>query len=237
MMTVSTPPSHIKPIWQLFPNAQQLAQQAAKDILQAAEKAIAKHGAFHIVLAGGTTPKAIYKLLSQASSDWQHWHIYLGDERCLPIEHPERNSVMIQRCLLHAAPILAKNIHFIPAEQGPIAAAAAYQETIKPVTRFDMVLLGMGEDGHTASLFPGNVHNRTQLVHPVLNSPKPPAERVSLSSGCLSNNEQILILITGRSKHLRILDWISGINMPVTAITSCHQASVYCDKAAWAGNT
>ncbi|PID45014.1 MAG: 6-phosphogluconolactonase [Proteobacteria bacterium] len=233
---MSSSTSTIKPSWRLFKNATLLAEQATQDILSAADTAIRERGAFHIVLAGGTTPKAIYRLLAKSTSDWQHWHIYLGDERCLPADNAERNSVMASECLLNAVPIPAQNIHFIASEHGPEIAAQAYDKVLRQVAKFDMVLLGMGEDGHTASLFPGHIHPKGPLALPVLNAPKPPAERVSLSSECLSNNEQILILVTGRAKHNRVLDWISGIDMPVTAITSTHQAQVYCDKEAWVGD-
>jgi len=227
----------IKPRWQLFKAADQLAEQATQDILLAAKNAIAENGAFHIVLAGGTTPKVIYKLLAEAGSDWQHWHIYLGDERCLPSDDPERNSVMATTCLLEHVSIPQEQVHFMPTELGSEAAAASYRKTLEGVSSFDMVLLGMGEDGHTASLFPGHIHDLSDTVHAVSNSPKPPVDRVSLSSESLSNNAGILILITGQSKHDRVIDWISGINMPITSITSNKSASVYCDMAAWAGDT
>lgn len=233
MPSINTP--FLKPQWQLFGSATRLAHQATQDILDAAKTAIAEHGSFHIVLAGGTTPKAIYRLLSESSSDWQHWHIYLGDERCLPIDDAERNSVMVTECLLQAVSIPDAQVHFIPSELGSFKAAEAYQKTLSDVAQFDMVLLGMGEDGHTASLFPDHQHADDLLVLPVLNAPKPPAERVSLSSAYLSNNSQLLILITGQSKHARVVDWISGVAMPVKTITSNQQATVYCDHAAWIG--
>jgi 6-phosphogluconolactonase len=235
-MTEQTTPAAHTPDWQLFSDAEQLARQATDDILKAADEAIKARGAFHIVLAGGTTPKVIYRLLAKSHSDWQHWHLYLGDERCLPVDDAERNSVMIEECLLSSVAIPAAQVHFMPSELGPQAAAAQYQNTISQVDCFDMVLLGMGEDGHTASLFPGHIHDEQQLVHPVLNAPKPPPERVSLSSACLSNNVQLLILITGQSKHPRVIDWISGKPMPVSAISSKQQAAVYCDHAAWLGS-
>lgn len=235
-MIIQTPPSTIKPTWQLFDTAITLAEQATQDILNAAKESIQRRGAFHIVLAGGTTPKVIYRLLANAQSDWQHWHIYLGDERCLPVDDSERNSVMAEECLLSKVPIPEQHIHFIPSELGPHEAARNYNETLQQVDQFDMVLLGMGEDGHTASLFPGHLHPDNLLALPVLNAPKPPAERVSLSSACLSNNVHILILITGKSKHSRVLDWISGVEMPITMVTTNNQAKVYCDREAWAGS-
>jgi len=223
------------PTWHLFADANLLARQATSDILKTAAESIKSKGSFHIVLAGGTTPKHIYKQLAQSDADWQHWHIYLGDERCLRTDDPERNSVMAKQCLVQDVSIPESQIHFMPSELGPEAAAQAYQETLSHLESFDMVLLGMGEDGHTASLFPGHVHNTEQLVHPVFNAPKAPSERVSLSSACLSNNANLLIFITGQSKHERVIDWISGVSMPVTTVKSNQNAAVYCDHAAWIG--
>ena len=227
--------TQINPRWNLFANSELLSAQATQDILDAARCAIQEKGAFHIVLAGGTTPKYVYQQLALAKSDWQHWHIYIGDERCLSVDNTDRNSVMAAEYLLDRVTIPKSQIHFIPAELGPVKAAAAYQETLSTVEEFDMVLLGIGEDGHTASLFPNHNNEPSQTVHPVFNSPKPPAERVSLSSATLSNNAHLLIFITGQSKHDRIIDWISGVSMPITSIKSNKRAVVYCDHAAWLG--
>lgn len=224
------------PTWQLFPDANILAKQATQDILDAAVASINKKGSFHIVLAGGTTPKHVYQQLAKSESAWEHWHIYIGDERCLPTDDPERNSVMAQECFLKEVSIPESQVHLMPSELGSQEAAKAYSNILSNVVCFDMVLLGMGEDGHTASLFPGHIHDLGQTVHAVSNAPKPPAERVSLSSACLSNNDFLLIFITGQSKHERVIDWISGVSMPVNSIKSKQRAFVYCDHAAWIGN-
>ena len=229
-------PSPVRPRWHLFKDGDVLAEQATHDILNAASAAIARSGQFHIVLAGGTTPKQVYAQLAQVNSDWSKWHVYLGDERCLPADDPERNSVMAQEHLLQHVPILESNTHFMQTELGAKEAAERYQGIVDGVDSFDMVLLGMGEDGHTASLFPGHNNHPAERVHAVANSPKPPSDRVSLSSACLSNNVHLLIFITGKSKHERIVDWISGVNMPVTSISSNQSAAVYCDHAAWLGD-
>lgn len=231
------PTNRVSPTWKLFSDSTQLANTATQVILDAAATSIKDTGSFHIVLAGGTTPKHIYQQLADSQSEWSNWHIYIGDERCLPADDPERNSVMVTTCLLDKVDIPTANIHFIPAELGSVEAATAYQQTLSNVAEFDMVLLGMGEDGHTASLFPGHHHDLTQSVHPVSNAPKAPPERVSLSSACLSNNANLMIFITGSGKHPRVIDWISGVSMPVKSISSNKQAAVYCDHAAWLGET
>ena len=206
---------------------------AAQDIIvNAAQQAIHARGIFKIVLAGGTTPERVYELLANLPCHWEQWRIYLGDERCLPVEHPERNSQMIQRTLLNKVDFPQGNIHFIPAELGAREAAAEYQQIVHPALPFDLVLLGMGEDGHTASLFPNHQHNQTEWVHAVFNAPKPPAERVSMSSASLSQNRTLLRLITGGNKYRAVKDWQSGKKLPITKITTLGNEITLLDQAA-----
>ena len=120
----------------------------------------------------------------------------------------------------------------MPAELGPEKAAEAYRTTIELAGRFDMVLLGMGEDGHTASLFPGHVHSNDETVHAVFNSPKPPPERVSLSAKTLSNSLQVLFLVTGAGKQEAVKLWRQGEVLPVALIRPDAGVDVYIDEAA-----
>ncbi len=171
-----------------------VAERAAELILAAATTAIAERGAFKLVLAGGSTPAACYRWLSKARADWDRWHIYFGDERCLDPQDSERNSVMAATHLTDRVSIPARQVHEIAAEQGPEAAARDYQALVRDALPFDIVLLGMGEDGHTASLFPGHQHPADALVVPVLGAPKPPPERVSLGPAALLSHRQLLVL-------------------------------------------
>jgi 6-phosphogluconolactonase len=184
--------------WTVLDNPEEVARVACLRILAAAERAIDKRGSFHIVLAGGTTPEKTYELLSLESSDWQHWHIWFGDERCLPQNHPDRNSLMVEQALTSKVPIPAEQIHIIPAEQGPEAAAEYYAKLLEGIGLFDMVLLGMGEDGHTASLFPNNLDASDKTVLPIFDAPKPPAERVSLSAEKLSQCAYLMFIAIRR---------------------------------------
>lgn len=221
-----------KPKWIVKKTAEEVAVYACDTIIKNAQQAIHKKGSFKIVLAGGTTPEHIYALLAKASSNWKCWHIYLGDERCLPIDDSERNSVMLQRVLLDKVEIPKQNIYLIPAELGAKQAAEIYSQIIEGALPFDMVLLGMGEDGHTASLFPEQEHNVEELVHPVFEAPKPPAERVSLSVQALSQNKDLLIIVTGTAKHTSISKWKNGENLPVTLIKSQGQTNILLDNPA-----
>lgn len=190
-------------------------------IARAAEQAMLASGAFHLVLAGGNTPRALYERLRTLKTNWAAWHLYFGDERCLPATDPERNSRMVQDALLAYIPIPPAQVHVIPAEIGAVAAAKVYSELLGHVDEFDLVLLGLGEDGHTASLFPGNDWGRdadAPRALPVFDAPKAPAERVSLSAWRLGQAKEVLFLVTGDSKHEAVMNWRAGANIPAHAI-------------------
>jgi len=218
--------------WQILVDADAVAAQAAELILQAAASAIEARGDFRLVLAGGRTPEHVYRQLADAQADWKHWQLYYGDERCLPAGHDDRNSRMVDRAWLTTGQVPAGNIHPIPAELGAVAAAHHYAGEIRQVRPFDMVLLGMGEDGHTASLFPGHVNPPGALVHAVHDAPKPPPERVSLSAASLSDSRDVLVLVTGSSKREAVRNWQRGADLPITRISAQRRMTVLLDAAA-----
>jgi len=128
-------------------------------------------------------------------------------------------------------PIPKTQLFDIPAELGPEQGASLYADIINNTLPFDLVLLGMGEDGHTASLFPGHSHNPDNLTHAVHNSPKPPPERVSLSAKSLSASNQVVFLITGANKRDAVARWRVGADLPVASIHA-PQTTVFIDRAA-----
>ena len=219
--------------WHALETADQVAQAAYQQILISAELAIAEHGTFKLVLAGGSTPEKVYRLLAQADADWAKWYIYYGDERCLPLDHADRNSLMATQAFLEKVAIPNAQIFTIPAELGPEQSAKKYQQVVASALPFDMVLLGMGEDGHTASLFPGHQHQEDELAHAVYNSPKPPPERVSISAKALSNTQQLIFLITGTNKQEAVKNWRSGQDLPVATINPKNPVDIYIDKDAY----
>ena len=207
--------------WHAVPGEPGLRQAAVETILSAAARAIRERGRFHLVLAGGNTPRGIYHALRAARADWSAWHIYFGDERCLPPDDSARNSRMAAQAWLDAVPIPAHQVHVIPAELGALQAARSYSETLRTVGEFDLVLLGLGEDGHTASLFPG--HDRgTERGAPdalaVLDAPKPPPQRVTLSAARLGRARQVIFLVAGVSKHCAVSEWRAGKDIPARSI-------------------
>jgi 6-phosphogluconolactonase len=214
--------------WHTFQSQEEINQTALKRILAAAETAIAKHGSFLVVLAGGSTPKAVYQLLAKADADWAKWHVYHNDDRCLPVDHVERNSKMARDAWLSHVAIPENQIHDIPAELGNVEGAKAYAQTLSGVRTFDLVILGLGEDGHTASLFPGHVVNNTADAVPVYNSPKPPADRITISQDRLNNADEVMFLVTGAGKQEAVDNWRNGVKIPATLVTGKNGADVYC---------
>ena len=220
------------PDWQYFPDAAAVAAAATALILSAADAAISARGEFRLVLAGGTTPDRVYRQLAASLADWSRWQIYFGDERCLPAADPGRNSSMAAAAWLDHARVPQQNVHTIPAELGAKAAAQCYAPLVAGARPFDMVLLGMGEDGHTASLFPGDVHPAGEQVHAISGAPKPPPERVSLSRDALSDSRDVLILVTGKGKREAVQRWRAGEDLPIAHITARDHLRVLIDREA-----
>jgi len=211
-------------------NLDDLSLAVTQRIAAAAAQAIAARGVFHLVLAGGETPRRCYEKLRSLAIDWAHVQLYIGDERCLPKGDAQRNDTMIRATLLEHISIPQDNLHFILSELGAPAAAAAYTAMLEKIAALDMVLLGMGEDGHTASLFPGNpATESTALVVPVFNSPKPPPERVSLGMDTLSKARQKLFLVAGAGKRNALEQMSRGVLLPAARVAD---AEWHIDRAA-----
>lgn len=207
--------------WHEFTGQSSFEQAAIGFILGSAERAIAAQGAFRIVLAGGHTPRNIYRTLRSAVTKWSAWHVYFGDERCLPPDSPERNSSSAGAAWLDHVDIPSRQIHIIPAELGAESAAAVYALELEDVDNFDLVLLGLGEDGHTASLFPGGAWERAQLLPAVIavhDASKPPPQRVTLSPERLSHAARVMYLVSGNEKRQAVINWRAGAAIPASRI-------------------
>lgn len=194
------------------PDAATLAAHVAEWLTAQAE---ASTGPFSISLSGGSTPKALYSLLATepyaSRMPWSRVHLFFGDERFVPHTHADSNYRMVKEALLNHVPIPASNVHAIPADATPQDAAARYAETLqqfygaseltpsKPL--FNVTLLGLGEDGHTASLFPHTdaLNEHTAWVAPVIGAK--PEPRLTLTYSVLESSETVAFLIAGTSKH------------------------------------
>lgn len=162
----------------------------------------------HIAVAGGGSPKRAYELLAHMQGTWKHVHLWLGDERCVPADHEDANQRMVGESLLdRLRSAEGPHLHPVRGELGPEDAAWLYGVELsramgeRPV--FDLVLLGLGEDGHTASLFPGHAET-TATAAPVIGvrgAPKPPPERITLTLPVLARARYTLLLVTGEGKR------------------------------------
>jgi 6-phosphogluconolactonase len=197
------------------------ARDAARHILDAGRESIDSRGLFRLGLAGGNTPRAIYAAMAELGADfpWSKVQITFGDERCVPPDHADSNFRMANESLLTHAPIPEGNIFRMRGEIDPAAAADEYEAKLAAVaTRFgeeryahDVLLLGLGPDGHTASLFPGSpaCDEAQRNVIPA-RGPKPPPQRISLTFPCINASRQICFLVNEAAKQSVIDEVQSG---------------------------
>ena len=181
-------------IFTVLESAEDVAAAAATDIAEAL-----REGARSLVLAGGTTPQRCYELLAQMEVEWGRVTILFGDERCVHPDHPDSNYRMARETLLDR--VSPATVHRMPAELGPDEGAGLYAHIVASVAPLDVVTLGVGEDGHTASLFPGHAALKASaLVVGIRDSPKPPPQRVTLTLPALQRARRVIILATGAGK-------------------------------------
>ncbi len=200
-----------------FENPAALFDGAAKFILQLAQQAGPK---FSISLAGGTTPRALYERMAapdmRGSFPWEKMHFFFGDERCVPHEDPRSNYRMARESMLGPAAVPAGNVH--PVNTSTASAAASAQDYAgdlekffgKDLPRFDLILLGLGEDGHTASLFPGDpalLENKKWTAPAKVETPEP---RVTLTYPVINNADNVMFLVSGESKKKILSEVLPG---------------------------
>ena len=195
---------------QVFSNSQALAEAAADTIADQARRSIKARGQFYLVLAGGSTPEPTYRLLGKppyrSQIDWSRVHVFWGDERCVPLEDEKSNYRMAWEALLAHVPIPATQIHRIPGELPAGDAAAVYQAALRailgPNPRLDLILLGMGADGHTASLFPNSpaLEVEDELAVAVHAPDQEVPWRVTLTLPVLNRARTVLFLVSGEEK-------------------------------------
>jgi 6-phosphogluconolactonase len=196
----------------IYDDKHTISQHAAEYIMRIARESIDLHGRFTFALTGGTTPGEVYSLLGsepiRSQIDWQRVHIFWGDERCVPHNNPESNFYLAQEVLLHNVAIPKSQIHPVPADQiDRDAASQKYAVEMQHVfgtngiPSFDLIHLGMGPEGHTASLFPHqtSLHEMHRLVIPVT-VPKPPPDRLTFTPPLLNAAKNVLFLVAGSEK-------------------------------------
>jgi 6-phosphogluconolactonase len=195
----------------VVPTPSELARPAAEWLELEISKAVARRGACALCLAGGRTPEPVYRELASASSiDWTRVDVFFGDERAVPPDHPDSNYLMVNRVLLSRVPVPAGQVHRMEAERSDREAAAREYEGLLP-PQLDILVLGMGPDGHTASLFPGSaaLDERQRLVLPVIGA-KPPPQRLTITPPVIEAARRVAVIATGGDKSAMVARAIEG---------------------------
>jgi 6-phosphogluconolactonase len=213
-------------------DGQAVAQAAADEFVRLAREALQRKGNFTVALSGGSTPKTLYSLLADRTQKsigpeipWSQIHLFFGDERHVPPDHTDSNYRMANEAMISKVPVPAANVHRIHTENKDAAAAAAeYDRTLVQVfnlsanglPRFDLILLGMGPDGHTASLFPGTSGVQELSKRVIANwVPKFNSFRVTLTRPVLNNAAEVMLLISGADKAPALSE-VMGSGDPIT---------------------
>jgi len=225
----------------VLPDAEAVARHAAGTLARRIDDAREAGHEIHIALAGGTTPRRAYELLSETAKSWSHVHLWLGDERCVPGDDPESNARMVLTSLAADARSAGPPfLHHLRRPQVPEDAAWLYGLEIReriPGLVLDMVLLGMGPDGHTASLFPGHpaLAAAEAPCVAVRDAPKPPPERVTLTLPVLRRARHTLLLVTGADKREALARALDGDGSLPVALLGEGLDEIACDEAAASG--
>lgn len=193
----------------VYSDEQELSTAAAELIVDLSRKSIEKKGRFVIALSGGKTPSSLYNLLAHLpyskELQWKNIFVFWSDERCVPADDEQNNSHLARKMLLDHVPIPAENIFPVQVQMPAAKAAIQYEQMLKAffkehIPTFDLVLLGMGEDGHTASLFPGSPISQSAELVKAVSKPGEKIERITFTPALIKNAKHILILVTGKNK-------------------------------------
>jgi len=232
----------------LFPDLEALSRAATQRVVSHIGRVLTERETYTLALAGGSTPQRLYELLAgvySGSLPWERVHLFCGDERCVPHDDPASNYRLARRTLIDSIDIPSDNVHPVPETGSPQERAHAYADTLQayfdsPNATFDAALLGLGGDGHTASIFPPVETNDEDDESPdwvqVTQAP-PDADvrtRITCSLPVLSGSSQALFLVAGSHKQeavKRVLD-DEDPSLPATHVRPRHQCSWFIDRAA-----
>jgi 6-phosphogluconolactonase len=211
-----------EPSIQVVADADAMAAAAAERIIQLADGAIAARQVFSIALSGGNTPKTLFELLASPAYvqrvNWQSWEIYFSDERCVPPDDPQSNYRMARQAMLDRVPISPTNVHRMTGEIQPQQAATQYGQLLKDKFGeggLDVILLGMGDDGHTASLFPGTAALNDTHHRCVANFvPQLKTWRLTMTAPFINRAAEVMILVAGAAKAQRLVEVLKGPRDP-----------------------
>jgi 6-phosphogluconolactonase len=210
---------------QVFDDAEAVARAAAELFARLSRESVEERGAFSVALSGGTTPRRVYELLAgeefRDAVPWSKVHVFFGDERTVPADHAESNYRMASEALLSRVAIPTENVHRIEGLGDAAANASNYESVMRRFfgdsewPRFDLVFLGMGDDGHTASLFPGTTALEESRAWVAANwVEKFGAWRITLTTPAVNAARRVVFLVTGASKSERLREVLNGARDP-----------------------
>jgi 6-phosphogluconolactonase len=231
----------VTPLLEVLADPAALAERVAAWLL---DRVLPTSGAVSLALSGGSTPRRLYRRLAglpwRDRMPWQRVHLFWGDERLVPPGHPDNNQRMVREAMILHVPIPAENLHPVRTEGSPEAAARHYEAELRTFALrrpgeplFDVQLLGLGVDGHTASLFPGHpaLAERRTWVAPVIG--ETPQARVTLTLPALDNSRDVAFLVTGLEKRAILRRLLSGdAALPAAAVAPRRSITVFADRAA-----
>jgi 6-phosphogluconolactonase len=208
----------------IFHDLEGISRAAAELFADAAEQAISSRGRFSVALSGGNTPRRLHEILSaepyHSQIQWQAVHVFWGDERCVPLDDPRSNFRMARETLFDHVSIPAENIHAVQGDLPPVEAAAQYETELRNFFRdeppiFDLILLGMGDNAHTASLFPHTpVLNETERWVSEVYVAELNMFRVTLTAPLINQAGQVIFLVSGADKALALQNVLEGAYHP-----------------------
>jgi len=230
------------PVLLSFPSVDQLMGGLAEFVLKAQDESIEKKGKFSLAISGGSLPKQLAKLIGNPKAKWDKWHVYFADERVVPLEDDDSNYKLCQAELFAKVPIPKANVHPIDVSlltdleeltdeyESQLIKAFAQKDAARfPV--FDLILLGMGPDGHTCSLFPGHelLSEQSRWVAYIEDSPKPPARRITLTYPVLNHAARVAFVAAGEGKQemlAKILDQPED-GLPCSRVKPVHPGTLH----------
>lgn len=229
-------------VYKIYPTPQSLAETFAADLIRMIREAEMKKSVFTIALSGGNTPKILFSVLAEKynrSADWSRVHFFWGDERCVTPDDPDSNYGVAYQIFFSKIEIPPENIHRIRGEEVPGQEAVRYSEEIETFTIskdnfpvFDLVILGLGDDGHTASIFPGNLELfKSDNICEVAVHPRTGQKRVTITGKVINNSDLVIFLATGQSKA-HIIDSIfknraDSVNFPASFVVPIHGNEIW----------
>ena len=215
-----------KPQVIILDNSEALFVRAAEEIVHISGESICTHGQFSLCLTGGNTPAEVYRLIAtrfHLSVDWNAVHLFWGDERCVPKDDPASNYGMAHRTMLSTLNLDPSQIHRIKGEADPQTGAREYESDLRTFfsvgegefPRFDLILLGMGDNVHIASLFPGipAIHEKRRLAVAV-EVDAPQRDRISLTPPVLNNGARVMFIVSGQNKAAAVKTALEGVRDP-----------------------